>query len=247
MSKEDSNDYFKKNERLRGSADNILPSIYKDKEVMVTKENKTIIDIINEKLMKINEIRYICQKTKIKPFYYLIILIIICFFILIGYFSTNLTIIIATFYPLFMTFKLLKDVEDINDEKRKEIIHWLKYWIFFCVFLIFECFFGRYLKKKIYFILKVIFLISCFPMESITTKWIYNSCSDLVRKYEPDIVSKCKNIYEHLLDLKSEKMNELNKEKNSDEPNDINFSEIKGKATGKVINMLGKLYEKKIN
>ena len=74
-------------------------------------------------------------------------ILLVCF-ILIGYFSTKLTIIIATFYPLFMTFKLLKDVEDINDEKRKEIIHWLKYWIFFCVFLIFECFFGVFLKVE---------------------------------------------------------------------------------------------------
>ncbi len=243
MSKESSkstlNNYWEKNKGFRQSMDNIVPPIFKDKDVMDIQENKTIIDKINEKLMEINEIKYISQKTKIKPFYYLIILIIVCFFILIGYFSTKLTIIIATFYPLFMTFKLLKDVEDINDEKRKEIIHWLKYWIFFCVFLIFECFFGVFLKKKIYFILKVIFLISCFPMDSRLTITIYNSCRNLVKKYEPYIVNGCKSVYEHLLDLKQEKMKELNKKKDGEDSYDkSSFSDIKKYGAMKIMEKL---------
>ena len=93
--------YWKDTENFRQSMDDIMPSILKDPNVMNVKVNKTCIDKINEKLMEVNEIKYICQKTKIKPFYYLIILTIVIFFILIGYFSTILTKIIATFYPLF--------------------------------------------------------------------------------------------------------------------------------------------------
>ena len=229
--------YFQKTEKYRQSMDNILPEIFKDPDVMDVKENKTIIDKINIKLMEINEIKYICKKTKIKPFYYLILLAIVFFFILIGYFSTKLTIVVATFYPLFMTFKLLKDIEDIDEEKKREILHWLKYWIFFCVFLLFECFFGIFLKKKIYFIFKVIFLISCFPLDSRLTNWIYNNCRNLVLTYEPGIVEYCKNVYEHILDLKHEKMKDIdiNMKKKDDDNKGTGFEDIKKKAAMKLL------------
>ena len=89
-------------------------------------------------LLKYDEIRYVHRITRIKPSYYLLFIIFALSFILIGYFDKYLTIIMATIYPLFMTFKALQNYDVKKSQNKIEIIHWLKYWIFYTVVLIFE-------------------------------------------------------------------------------------------------------------
>ena len=200
---------FEKNKILRKSMEEIIPPFYK--EFQDPEKGETLIDRINEKLHSyIEEIKYICEKIRINPFYYLIlfILLILAFsFILVGYFDKYLTIIITTIYPLFMTFKmlqLLQYYEELDSPKQNQVktllIHWLKYWVFYCAFLNFESLFG-YLFKKFYFLFKIIILLSCFPVNSKLIFFIYNTLPGYVRKYERIITNFFKNVYDHLIEF----------------------------------------------
>ena len=163
-------DQLEKTRNLRQSMEEIVPQFVK--EFKGLDEGETYIDRINKKLLSYQEIKYVYKKTRIKPFYYLIFLVLAFGFILVGYFDKYLTLIIATIYPLFMTFKVLQTFQfydDLDEKSQKNITillnHWLKYWIFYCVFLNFECFFG-YFFKRFYFLFKIIFLLNCFPVNS---------------------------------------------------------------------------------
>lgn len=232
-------DYWKKTERLRQSMPEIVPEFYKD--IFDLKEGESYIDKINKKLLEYEEVKNICRKTKIKPFYYLILVIIALSFILVGYFSKFITLLLATIYPLFMTFKALQ-YSDVNKEN-EQILHWLKYWIFYCVFLNFECFFGKFFKN-FYFFFKIIFLISCFPLNSRLTKWIYNTCVGIVRKYEPVIVSFCKNVYEHIVESNEDKIAALQKIKKKDDDFDNTTlgDYIKNSGGKAALNIIKKIY-----
>ena len=232
-------DYWKKTEGLRQSMPEIVPEFYKD--IFDLKEGETYFDKINKKLLEYEEVKYVCKKTKIKPFYYLILVIIALSFILVGYFSKYLTLLLATIYPLFMTFKALQYSDE--NEKKEQIIHWLKYWIFYCVFLNFECCFGNFFKN-FYFFFKIIFLISCFPLNSRLTAWIYNTCLGIVRKYEPVIVSFCKNVYEHIVESNEDKIAALQKMKKKDDDLDnINLADyIKDNGGKAALNIMKKIY-----
>ena len=166
-------------------------------------EGESYISKINRYLNQYDEIKQFCRRTKIKPFYYLVFLIFSLCFILIGYFDKYLTLILATIYPLFMTFKSLKyyDVED--EENRIEVIHWLKYWIFYSVFINIESLFGNFFKR-IYFIFKIIILLNCFPINSKLTLYIYQICENIYLKYESFIKSFFQNVYDHLTETKNE-------------------------------------------
>ena len=232
-------DYWKKNEGLRQSMPEIIPEF--SKEIFDSKEEETYFDKINKKLLEYEEIKYVCKKTKIKPFYYLILVMIALSFILVGYFSKYLTLLLATIYPLFMTFKVLQNSDE--NEKKEQIIHWLKYWIFYCVFLNFECFFGNFFKN-FYFFFKIIFLISCFPLDSRLTAWIYNTCLGIVRKYEPVIVSFCKNVYEHIVESNEDKIAALQKIKKKDDDYDNTTlgDYIKNNGGKAALNLMKKIY-----
>ena len=189
---------LKKSEVFRQSMDNIQP-VKMYEEALDQKIEESFFDKINKRLYEYKEIKFICKKTKIKPFYYLILLSICLVFIIIGYFGKYVTLLIATIYPLFMTFKTLhnsKRDKENNENRKREIIHWLKYWVFYCFFLNFEGIFGNYFKK-VYFIIKVIFLISCFTIESRLTNGIYTFFRNIAIKYEPYIVKFFKNITSH--------------------------------------------------
>ena len=181
-----------------------MPEI-RSKDFMIDEqeEGENIISKINRYLNKYDEIRQFCRRTKIKPFYYLVFLIFSLCFILIGYFDKYLTLILATIYPLFMTFKSLKyyDVED--EENRIEVIHWLKYWIFYSVFINIESLFGNFFKR-FYFIFKIIILLNCFPINSKLTIYIYQTCENIYLKYESFIKSFFQNVYDHLTETKNE-------------------------------------------
>ena len=232
-------DYWKKTESLRQSMPEIVPEFYKD--IFDLKEGESYIDKINKKLLEYEEVKNICRKTKIKPFYYLILVIIALSFILVGYFSKYITLLMATIYPLFMTFKTLQ-YSDVNKEN-EQILHWLKYWIFYCVFLNFECFFGKFFKN-FYFFFKIIFLISCFPLNSRLTIWIYNTCVGIVRKYEPVIVSFCKNFYEHIVESNEDKIAALQKKKKKDDDFDNTTlgDYIKNSGGKAALNIIKKIY-----
>ena len=178
-------EYWEKSKNARQSMPKIIPQI--SKEFLELEEGETYIDKINKKCLEYQEVKYVYKKTKIKPFYYLIFIMFALSFILIGYFDKYLTLILATIYPLFMTFKALQYYSENNKQNKTEVIHWLKYWIFYCVFLNFESLFG-YLFRRVYFFFKIIFLLNCFPINSRLTIWIYNSCKEIVVKYEKNIV-----------------------------------------------------------
>ena len=166
-------------------------------------EGESYISKINRYLNQYDEIKQFCRRTKIKPFYYLVFLIFSLCFILIGYFDKYLTLILATIYPLFMTFKSLKYYDAEDEENRIEVIHWLKYWIFYSVFINIESLFGNFFKR-FYFIIKIIILLNCFPINSKLTMYIYQACENIYLKYESFIKSFFQNVYDHLTETKNE-------------------------------------------
>ena len=182
-------------------------------------EGESYISKINRYLNQYDEIKQFCRRTKIKPFYYLVFLFFSFCFILIGYFDKYLTLILATIYPLFMTFKSLKyyDVED--EENRIEVIHWLRYWIFYSVFINIESLFGNFFKR-IYFIFKIIILLNCFPINSKLTIIIYQACENIYLKYESFIKSFFQNVYDHLTETKNE-IDEKRKKIQAENQNEI--------------------------
>ena len=191
----------------------------KDFNIDEIEEGENIITKINRYLNQYDEIKQFCRRTKIKPFYYLVFLICSLCFILIGYFDKYLTLILATIYPLFMTFKSLKyyDVED--EENRIEVIHWLRYWIFYSVFINIESLFGNFFKR-FYFIFKIIILLNCFPINSKLTTIIYQACENIYLKYESFIKSFFQNVYDHLTETKNE-IDEKRKKIQAENQNEI--------------------------
>ena len=213
---------LKKTEQFRQSMDNIQP-IKMYEEALDQKTEESFFDKINKKLYQYKEIKFICKKTKIKPFYYLILFCVCLVFVVIGYFGKYVTLLIATIYPLFMTFKTLHNSRSLeeNEDRKKEIVHWLKYWVFYCVFLNFEGIFGNYFKK-VYFLIKIIFLISCFTIESRLTSLIYSFFRNLAIKYESYIVGFFKNITAHNQD----KIDEIKKYVKKDGQNSGYFGDV---------------------
>lgn len=214
---------WEKSKEFRQSMPEIVPEIIRDLQEE-NKEGDSYIDKINKYFLNINEVKYVYKKTRIKPFFYLIFFIFALSFILVGYFDKQLTLIIATTYPLFMTFKALQNFEDEDiNQNKMEVIHWLKYWIFFCVFLNFESLFG-YFFRRVYFVFKIIFLINCFFINSKLTKWIYNSCKQIVINNEKKIVENFKNIYDHITQTKKEfdKKREAKKKEENNKEIDVN-------------------------
>ena len=247
-------EYFKKTEGLRQSMEEIVPKIVK--EFKELDEGETYIDRINKKLLSYQERKYVYKKTRIKPFYYLIFLALAFGFILVGYFDKYLMLIIATIYPLFMTFKVLQAFqfyEELDTQNQKVLkillIHWLKYWVFYCAFLNFECFFGRFFKR-IYFLFKIIFLLNCFPVNSKLTAWIYNTFLSLVRKYDGIITENFRNVYNHLIESKKEfeEKRALNKKNKKGDDDNIDYENenigklLKEKGGNMAFNLLTKIY-----
>ena len=226
-------EYWEKTKNVRQSMPEIMPAFSKD--FLELKEGETYIDKINKKLLGYQEVKYVYKKTRIKPFYYLIFIIMALSFILIGYFDKYLTLILATIYPLFMTFKALQYYDETDIQSRTEVIHWLKYWIFYCVFLNFESLFG-YFFRRVYFFFKIIFLLNCFPINSRLTIWIYNTCLEIVRKYEKKIVDFCKTVYQHITQTKKEiEAQKKNNKKDDDYQKKIGKFIKGGQATLEVI------------
>ena len=136
--------------------------------------NKDFEKEFNEEFIEIKE-KSCCEKikdtllklTKIPPVYIHSLLAIILELILIILFNKHFILSLATIYPLFMTFKTLKHYN------QKEVIHWLTFWIFYGILLSFDIWFSFFLKE-LYIFLKIIVVLTYFPVESWILEWIYS-------------------------------------------------------------------------
>ena len=166
--------------------------------------NDSIHRKINRKLLKYKELKFLYEKTGIYPVFFLYILLICLIFIFIGFFDRILTIIIATAYPLYISYKTLQNHINDNsndneeneeneneDENINDMIQWLSYWVVYSFFINIECIFRKILIYiPFYFFIKVIFLLFCFLPQYQFSIWIYNNCIRvLFIKYEKNILN----------------------------------------------------------
>ena len=171
--------------------------IKKDKEE--SKRELSFYEKVNAKFLSYDEGKKLYELTKIPPFYFLAIIITCLFIILINLFFRNLSLSLATVYPLFMTFKALQYYDKHDSNSKEEVIHWLKYWIFYSFLLNFECWFSQFLKQ-FYIFCKFILLLNCFPIKSTALEMIYTIIFNFFCKYENIIVLYASKFYKHLLE-----------------------------------------------
>jgi receptor expression-enhancing protein 5/6 len=172
------------------------------------RENQKNEESVNDKLMKIKELKYLYMKTGIQPIYFLYILIFCLVFLVIGYFESFLTCLIGVLYPMYFSIKAMR-------EKNKENIkNWLQYWILYSIFLNFECIFSYFLNTiHLYFFYKVVFLLICFLPQYNGAKYFYDTfIRRTFRKYENDVCELTAHIARRirttLLDEESENYSE---------------------------------------
>lgn len=207
-------------ETTRLSMPNILRSsfiyeLYNDEPLF---PEETLNQRINRKLMKYKEIRILYRKTHIEPSYYLLFLLVILVIIAIGLFDKQLTIILATVYPLYMSYKTLQfNIGEkkggggfyTEEENKKDIIRWLCYWIFYSIFINFEGLFYFFLKYiKYYFTIKIFILLLCFLPQYQLSGFIYRCfIRYLFYKYEKIILGYSILIFEKLSKTEKELRN----------------------------------------
>ena len=199
------------------SMKNIRVQNYDQDFVLVPKE-LSLYEKINRYLKKIKEIRILSKYTKIPPFYFLLVLLLFIGYILLKLFINNLSLSLATVYPLFMTFKSLQNYDSHDSEGRQKVVHWLKYWILYSCFLNFESWFGHFLKL-FYTFLKLFFLMGSFPVESSILEWTYSIIFNFFCKYEEIIESFYKKVKQNLLE-------ENNEDSNNEENGGGNFGDF---------------------
>lgn len=105
---------------LRSSLPNFISrpkNVFKDLNINTEGENS-----INENLMKYKEIKMLYKKTGIKPIYFLYALIVALILVFIGFFESQITFLIATLYPLYISIKTIQSGD------KEEIEKWLTYW-----------------------------------------------------------------------------------------------------------------------
>lgn len=115
--------------------------------------DSNLTESLSEKLLKYKEIRILCEKTHTSPRFWILIIFIVIFMILFGFYENTLTILLGTLYPLYMSISTLRYGKNEDTEK------WLCYWVTFIVFNWFE---GvckvLLLYIPLYNILRIIFL-----------------------------------------------------------------------------------------
>ena len=217
------------------SMDNIrIPKF--DQDFILVKKELSLYEKINKYLNRFKEIIILSKYTKIPPFYFLLVLTLFICYILLKLFINNLSLSLVTVYPLFMTFKSLQNYDSNDSQGREEVIHWLKYWIFYSCFLNFESWFGHFLNQ-FYTFCKLFFLLNCFPIKSSMLEWIYSIIFNFFCKYENMIESFTKKVKRNLLEENSE-------DSNKEESDSGNFGEFindkiqEGRAAFKFIKKL---------
>ena len=181
----------------------IYPEFFQEFRIIKEKEEQTrelsFYEKVNAKFLEYKEIQKIYVLTGIPPFYFLAIIITCLFIILINLFNKNLSLSLATVYPLFMTFKALQYYDKYDTNSKEEVVHWLKYWIFYSFLLNFESWFSQFLKQ-FYMFCKFILLLNCFPIKSSLLEWIYTIIFNFFCKYEKIIEIYASKVYQHLLE-----------------------------------------------
>ena len=171
--------------------------IHKDKDEQ--KQELSFYERVNSKLLEFDELRKIYALTNIPPFYFLAIILTCLIILVIKLFNKNLSLSLATVYPLFMTFKSLQYYDKYDINSKLEVVHWLKYWIFYSFLLNFESWFSQFLKQ-FYMFCKFILLLNCFPINSSLLEWIYTIIFNFFCKYEKIIEIYASKFYKHLLE-----------------------------------------------
>ncbi len=166
--------------RFRSKSMHLMRNNDFEKEFKEIKE-KSCCEKINDYLLKYNEFKKFYKLTGVPPAYILSLLAIILVVILTNLFKKNLSLSLATIYPLFMTFKTLQHYDQTNLKRKKEFIHWLKYWIVYGILLNFESLFSFFLKE-FYTFLKKIAVLNCFPVISSILEWIYSIILNFLMK-----------------------------------------------------------------
>ena len=166
--------------RFRSRSMHLMRNNDFEKEFKEIKE-KSCCEKINDYLLKYKELKKFYKLTGVPPVYILSLLAIILVVILTNLFKKNLSLSLATIYPLFMTFKTLQHYDQTNLKRKKEFIHWLKYWIVYGILLNFESLFSFFLKE-FYTFLKIIAVLNCFPVVSSILEWIYSIILNFLMK-----------------------------------------------------------------
>ena len=157
------------------------------REELMEKKELSCYEKINEKLLGIDEVKRCYKKIKIPPFYVLLILITTLGLIIIRIFNKNISLSFSTVYPLFMTFKAIQYYDKEDSESKKEVVHWLKYWVFYSALLNIETLFS-FILKEFYTFCKIILILNCFPIKSGLLDYIYSLIFSFFSKYEEFIV-----------------------------------------------------------
>lgn len=146
-------------------------------------ENMQIAEDINSKLLKIREIKFLYEKTRIKPIFLFTILAACVVVSVIGYLENALTSLVGIVYPVYFSIK------SIREKNRRHIKKWLQYWIIFSLFINLEMVFAHFLAKiKMYFFYKVVFLLICFLPQYNGSEYFYlNFVKPTFRRYEADL------------------------------------------------------------
>ena len=191
-------------ERYRSKSMHQIRNPKYGKELKEEEEEKielSFYERINKKFLQYKEIKIFYKKTKIPPFYFFAIILTFLGLIIINVFNKNLSLSFSTVYPLFMTFKSLQYYDADDSESKEEVVHWLKYWIFYSVLLNIETWFSYFLKQ-FYIFCKIILLLNCFPVKSGMLDYFYSIILSFFIKYEKMIVGFTQNVYDHLIEEK---------------------------------------------
>ena len=191
-------------ERYRSKSMHQIRNPKYGKELKEEEEEKielSFYERINKKCLQYKEIKIFYKKTKIPPFYFFAIILTFLGLIIINVFNKNLSLSFSTVYPLFMTFKSLQYYDIDDSESKEEVVHWLKYWIFYSVLLNIETWFSYFLKQ-FYIFCKIILLLNCFPVKSGMLDYFYSIILSFFIKYEKMIIGFTQNVYDHLIEEK---------------------------------------------
>ena len=193
----------KKKLKRSGSMKKLFPPIFKEFDIIPEKDEQprklSFYEWVNSKCLEFKEFQKLYALTGIPPFYLLAILSTCLFIILINLFTNKLSLSLATVYPLFMTFKALQYYDKYDTNSKEEVVHWLKYWIFYSFLLNFEGWFSQFLKHT-YMLCKFILLLICFPIKSGLLETIYNIIFNFFCKYESIIELYARKFYKQLLE-----------------------------------------------
>ena len=108
---------------------------------------KPYIEQADKEGKKIEPIRQLAAKTKLKEGYILLgIIIVVPIIVLVTMGATILTLFISVIYPGYQSIKALQTKDNDDDDKQ-----WLSYWTIYGAFTLFESVFGFILDYIPYF------------------------------------------------------------------------------------------------